>query len=149
MQLDRRGAGPSLAPACQSGRASSSTVDLGLFIVADGMGGHKAGEVASRWPSSGRRVHPRDARRPRDDLAVSLRSAPIAARPIAWRSRCGSPTARSTMQGERSRAHAGMGTTIVAVLVDGDRIVVGHVGDSRAYCLRGGQLRQMTRTTRG
>ncbi len=37
-----------------------------------------------------------------------------------------------------------MGTTIVAVLVDGDRIIVGHVGDSRAYCLRAGQLRQMT-----
>ena len=37
-----------------------------------------------------------------------------------------------------------MGTTIVAALVDGDRIVIAHVGDSRAYVLRGGQLLQMT-----
>jgi protein phosphatase len=40
---------------------------------------------------------------------------------------------------------AGMGTTIVAALVDGERIVIGHVGDSRAYLLREGRLEAMTR----
>jgi protein phosphatase len=46
--------------------------------------------------------------------------------------------------GERDPEHAGMGTTIVVALVDGDHITIGHVGDSRAYVLRDGSLRQMT-----
>jgi serine/threonine protein phosphatase PrpC len=46
--------------------------------------------------------------------------------------------------GEREPAHAGMGTTIVAALVEGSRIAIGHVGDSRAYVLRDGELLQKT-----
>ena len=45
---------------------------------------------------------------------------------------------------ERQPQYAGMGTTVVAALVDVDRIVIGHVGDSRAYLLSGGTLRQVT-----
>src|SRR5438128_12157302 len=44
-----------------------------------------------------------------------------------------------------SREYQGMGTTVVAALLDGDRLAVGHVGDSRLYLLRDGQLRAMTR----
>jgi PPM family protein phosphatase len=117
---------------------------LGLFIVADGMGGHKAGEVASRlavqavvefitathdgrdhtWPFPFDPSHSVAANR----IAVALRIA----------------NRRVHEEGSRVAEHAGMGTTIVALLVDGDRIIVGHVGDSRAYCLHAGQLRQMT-----
>jgi protein phosphatase len=46
--------------------------------------------------------------------------------------------------GERTRAHAGMGTTIVATLIEERCLVLGHVGDSRAYVLREGRLQQMT-----
>jgi serine/threonine protein phosphatase PrpC len=119
-------------------------LNLGLFIVADGMGGHNAGEVASRlavqavvdfitathdgrdhtWP------FPFDPNQSvaANRLAVALRIA----------------NRRVHEQGVRVPEHAGMGTTIVAMLVEGDRIIVGHVGDSRAYCLHAGQLRQMT-----
>jgi serine/threonine protein phosphatase PrpC len=119
-------------------------LDLGLFIVADGMGGHNAGEVASRlavqavvdfitathqgrdhtWP------FPFDPSR-----SVAANRVSVALR-IANR--------RVHDQGVKVPEHAGMGTTIVTILVEGDRIIVGHVGDSRAYCLHAGQLRQMT-----
>lgn len=119
-------------------------LDLGLLIVADGMGGHNAGEVASRmaveavvdfirkthagrdhtWPFPFDPTHSMAANR----IAVALR---IANRQVHE-------------HGAKVPAHAGMGTTIVAILVEGGRIVIGHVGDSRAYCLRAGQLRQMT-----
>jgi serine/threonine protein phosphatase PrpC len=118
--------------------------NLGLFIVADGMGGHKAGEVASTlavqavvdfitathdvrdhtWPFPFDPLRSIAANR----IAVALRIA----------------NRRVHEEGARVPEHAGMGTTIVALLVDGDRIIVGHVGDSRAYCLRAGELRQMT-----
>lgn len=119
-------------------------LDLGLLVVADGMGGHNAGEVASRmavdavvefirttrdrlditWP------FPFD---PRQSMSVNRLEAALR---LANR--------RVHDAGERDPAHAGMGTTIVAALVDGNRIVIGHVGDSRAYVLRDGLLLQKT-----
>jgi protein phosphatase len=119
-------------------------VDLGLFVVADGMGGHNAGEVASRmavdvvvdfirstqrggditWPFPMNPACSFDANR--IDVALKLANH------------------RVHDAGERDPEHAGMGTTIVVALVDGDHITIGHVGDSRAYVLRDGSLRQMT-----
>ncbi|HXG90260.1 MAG TPA: protein phosphatase 2C domain-containing protein [Vicinamibacterales bacterium] len=119
-------------------------LDLGLLVVADGMGGHNAGEVASHmaidavvdfiratkdshqvtWP------FPFD---PTQSVAVNRVSVALR---IANR--------KVHDAGARSAEHAGMGTTIVAALVDGQQIVIGHVGDSRAYCIRAGQLQQMT-----
>ena len=113
-------------------------------MVADGMGGHNAGEVASRmavetvvdfirathnvkeltWPFPFDPTQSIAANR----LSVALKIANRAVHD----------------QSARVPEHSGMGTTIVALLVEGDRIIVGHVGDSRAYCLRDGQLRQMT-----
>ena len=119
-------------------------LELGLFIVADGMGGHNAGEVASRLAVDAvvdfiRKTHDgRDHTWPFPfDPSYS-----VAANRVAVALRIANRQVHD--QGARVPAQAGMGTTIVALLVEDDRIVVGHVGDSRAYCLRAGQLRQMT-----
>lgn len=96
-----------------------------LFAVADGMGGHRGGEVASRLAIE--TMERRFARGERS-LAELVREANHAVF-------------------ERSisdRAVAGMGTTLTAALVEGDRLRLGHVGDSRAYLFRDGALRQLT-----
>ena len=119
-------------------------LSLGLFIVADGMGGHNAGEVASRLAVEAvvdfiRKTH---------DVVDHTWPFPfdpsqsVAANRVAVALRIANRLVHE--QGSKVPGQAGMGTTIVAVLVEGDRIVVGHVGDSRAYCLRAGELRQMT-----
>ncbi len=113
----------------------------GLCVVADGMGGHKAGEVAAR-------------------LAVETIVGALTA-PGADEWPFGFDPSLSTA-GNRLRTaihlahmqileiavssdqYAGMGTTIVASLVDGDRLAVAHAGDSRLYLLAGDRLRQVT-----
>jgi PPM family protein phosphatase len=100
-----------------------------FFAVADGMGGAKAGEVASAMAAetfegeadSGEPAEAqltrilREANRRIYDLAVS------------------------------DDSHRGMGTTVTAAKVTGDEVSLGHVGDSRAYRLRDGELEQLTR----
>jgi len=118
--------------------------DLGLYIVADGMGGHAAGEVASgaavetlhdfiaatagsedtTWPYERDEKLSRTANR----LAVGIRLA-------------------NKVIFEKSHAEqekSGMGTTIVAALVDGDDLQVAHVGDSRVYVFSQGALKRIT-----
>jgi len=100
-----------------------------LFAVADGMGGAQAGEVASRLAAAAFREF-RDA----DDLAPEERVDALvqeANRRIYARSR------------EDANA-TGMGTTITAALLEGERVAIGHVGDSRAYRIRGDDLEQLT-----
>jgi protein phosphatase len=118
--------------------------DLGLFLVADGMGGHNAGEVASRMAvnaivefikethDSGEMTWPFGFDPKRSMLANRL----MVALRIA--------NSRVHQAGMRELECSGMGTTIVAALTERDRIVIAHVGDSRAYRLRDGQLLQMT-----
>ena len=119
-------------------------LELGLFVVADGMGGHNAGEVASKLAIDSVVEFIRATHNGREmtwpfplDPAQS-----IAANRLAVALRIANRSVHD--QGSRIPEQAGMGTTIVAVLIDDTRIVVGHVGDSRAYCRRDGQLRQMT-----
>lgn len=111
--------------------------DLGLYAVADGMGGHAAGEVASRLAietlleaveREARSTPPRDA----DAAARVLREA------VAEANRRICDTIR---EHENLR---GMGTTVVAMLRAGDEAVIGHVGDSRVYLLRDGELLRLT-----
>ena len=106
--------------------------DHGLFAVADGMGGHAAGEVASGLAVealSELLARPRD---PAEDASELLSQAiEEASRSIAARS-------------EDNPEFRHMGTTVVAALVDGLRLSIAHVGDSRAYLWRGGQIRQLT-----
>ncbi len=101
-----------------------------LFVVADGMGGAQAGEVASMTAvqvfENG--LLPGD---PQQSLETSIA---LANRTIHDRA-------------HEDAALAGMGTTITAASVDGERdaVVIGHVGDSRAYRLRDGILQRLTR----
>lgn len=106
----------------------------GLFAVADGMGGHAAGEVASeiavRSLVDGFRERPAADRD--DDPRRRLEEAIVEAN----RRICESTAAHDDRRG--------MGTTMVALLALGDHVVVAHVGDSRAYLLREGRLRLLT-----
>jgi protein phosphatase len=108
--------------------------EFNVFVVADGMGGHQSGEVASRMAASTIagffRAQPRDG-----DMSDRLRSAVCDA------------NAKIFARADDSRAHRGMGTTVVAAAYapDTGRMHVVHAGDSRAYHLRGGSLKQLTR----
>jgi PPM family protein phosphatase len=101
-----------------------------IFVVADGMGGAQAGEVASKAAAD---AFDRDL--PQAPPERFLRETiEIANRRI-----------HELAQADPSRA--GMGTTITAAIVDaeGEEVGIGHVGDSRAYRLRRGKLEQLTR----
>ncbi len=118
--------------------------EIGLFVVADGMGGHAAGEVASRlaveeietvllqsegdeswtWPDTYDTGVSLTANKLR--FAINLANEKIR---------------RTTMERVECR---GMGTTIVAAIVRGVHCTVAHVGDSRAYLFRGGKLSPLT-----
>lgn len=104
---------------------------LWLWAVADGVGGYEAGDVASR-------------------MAVEILSQSVRA---AWENG-GAPavflgqairTVNEAILAESERRQAeGMGTTLTAVVFDGEYLYVGHTGDTRAYLIRGGSIRQLT-----
>jgi len=105
-------------------------VEAPLFVVADGMGGAQAGEVASRAAA--------------ESFAQNLPAAPperLLEETITGANRTIHELAR------KDPSLAGMGTTTTAALVDLDseEVAIGHVGDSRAYRLRGGKFEQLTR----
>ncbi len=110
-----------------------------LAIVADGMGGHKAGQVASRMAVDAVAEGIEAAGR---ELAGSL-NAERAEKLIA--EHIGRANARIFAAGVARPDYAGMGTTIVVGLWYDTRMSVGHVGDSRLYRLRAGALEQLTR----
>ena len=101
---------------------------FGLFGVADGMGGHKAGDVASRMAVEQVGEMLKD-QRPAPEL---LRSAIERANSRIFQA-----------QLEDESLH-GMGTTMTVIWEDEDRVLLGHVGDSRAYLLRNGQIAQIS-----
>ena len=121
-----------------------SDSEIRLFAVADGMGGHGAGEVASQlaieavtafirrssedtdfsWPYGIDRTLSMDGNRLRTAIHLANR--------------------RIFRTAENNDDYNGMGTTIVGLLVNGSRISVGHVGDSRLYVLSQGALEQLT-----
>jgi protein phosphatase len=106
--------------------------ETGLFLVADGMGGHAAGEIASReaaravenWVAA----NADHAGEPAEMLRAALLDA----------------NARVYAAQQENRALAGMGSTLTAILFRDDRYCVAHAGDSRAYLLRAGVLEQLT-----
>jgi len=101
-----------------------------LFAVADGLGGHAAGEVASAAAIESLRTH--DAEAGPDALLEALGSAMTEANREVARRAVEDPSRR------------GMGTTLTAMLWSGDRAALAHIGDSRAFRLRKGLLRQIT-----
>jgi protein phosphatase len=105
--------------------ADGSTV----LVVADGMGGHKAGEVASAIAV---RVLQRDLTQPGADPTAALRAAIEQANLEVWQEAEGDP--------EKS----GMGTTVVAAVIVGERAYLANAGDSPAYLVRDGAAEQIT-----
>jgi protein phosphatase len=99
-----------------------------LFVVADGMGGAQAGEVASRIAIESFQPGLQDASRPELELAVLARAA----------------NARIHELSHSNAEQAGMGTTLTAVYFGEREVAIAHVGDSRAYCMRDGQLMRLT-----
>jgi len=114
----------------RSANEDSYFVRAPIFVVADGMGGAQAGEVASKAAAE---AFDRDLPEgtPEPFLRETIEAANREIHELA--------------RDDPSRA--GMGTTITAAIVnaEGEEVVIGHVGDSRAYRLRGGRLEQITR----
>ncbi|WP_199430673.1 PP2C family protein-serine/threonine phosphatase [Qaidamihabitans albus] len=102
-----------------------------LLALADGMGGHAAGEVASKVVIAS--LAPLDDDEPGDDLLTQLREAVTQGNAAISELVAGDPDLD------------GMGTTLTAVLFSGSRLGLVHVGDSRAYLQRDGQFTQITR----
>ncbi len=117
--------------------------DAGLYLVADGMGGHAAGEIASRiaaesvsefidhtenedgtWPYA----YDESTTRATNRLTAALKIA----------------NTRVLEAMRKDTRLRGMGTTVVACLVDGESVSVAHVGDSRAYLVRDGEISRIT-----
>jgi serine/threonine protein phosphatase PrpC len=125
----------SFAAGTDVGRARASNEDSAyagrwLQAVADGMGGHVAGEVASAIAIRSLRLYDAPVAAPHL-VAVLGRSVAEANAAILRRT-------------EEEPALRSMGTTLTAMLWSGKRVAVAHIGDSRGYLLRGGRLRQIT-----
>jgi PPM family protein phosphatase len=117
----------------------------GFFAVADGMGGHRAGEVASRLALDTLDVYVR-----RSNATAGASEAPRASReamPTVNRLRAGVQLANDRVfrAAESCDDYTGMGTTVTAALIDADRLTWAHVGDSRLYLLDSAGFRQVTR----
>jgi len=108
--------------------------DRGIFVVADGMGGHAAGEVASEMA----------VRFVARDLG-SLKG--LSDDQVAERMRVSVRTANSAIFQRTLTEHdkRGMGTTVTALVLYDTRFLIGQVGDSRCYLLRDGKLTQITK----
>src|SRR5262249_5271397 len=117
--------------------------DEQLFIVADGMGGHASGEVASKMAAETvgefyQRTKDEDATWPyKVDRSLSY---------IENRLVCGIKLAnfRIFEAANRDIRFKGMGTTIVSALIKADKIYLAHVGDSRCYRIRDHKIQQLT-----
>ncbi|MGH2700450.1 MAG: PP2C family protein-serine/threonine phosphatase [Actinomycetota bacterium] len=101
-----------------------------LLALADGMGGHAAGEVAASLVLAA--LMPLN-NRPAGDPVVALREAAAAG------------NAAIAHHGTEHPEHEGMGATLTAILFAGEQIGLVHVGDSRAYLVRNGSLTQLTK----
>lgn len=114
---------------------SSSSLELPLFIVADGMGGHKAGEVASKMAVNViAEVMSRnnDNGYEEEDISNIIRKAIYEAND------------KILDKSLSSTDYNGMGTTVTMAYLTDDNIIIGHIGDSRAYIARGDKFIQLT-----
>ncbi|MBI3358033.1 MAG: Stp1/IreP family PP2C-type Ser/Thr phosphatase [Nitrospirae bacterium] len=109
--------------------------ELNLAIVADGMGGRPAGEVASKMAMEAiceLLVNAKEAE------GVSLFDLSYLSKAISYANK------KIFDASEKSKLYRGMGTTLVAALVHSEEVLIGFVGDSRAYLHRDGVLTQIT-----
>jgi protein phosphatase len=105
--------------------------DLELYVVCDGMGGMASGEIASSRTVATLLAAFAASKTSAEPVGTRLFQAIEAANTVIW-------------QNGQSVEHKGMGTTLVAVALEADRLVIGNVGDSRAYILQDGVCTQLT-----
>lgn len=111
--------------------------ELGLYLVADGMGGHQAGDVASRMCVEA--IHKRLA----ETLPLAKDDPDALGNTVLDALNHANQAIRRGPLFDRQQAN--MGTTVALVLTRGDEAIVAHVGDSRVYRLRAGKLIALTR----
>jgi serine/threonine protein phosphatase PrpC len=122
----------------------ATDIEIGLAVLADGMGGYNAGEVASGIATA--------------LISSETREAMIRHSPHEVDTTTGSPLAKTLLRDIIAKAntsifqsansqpqYAGMGTTLVVTLFCNNQITIAHIGDSRCYRQRGGKLEQVTR----
>ncbi len=142
--MHTRGVGASHTGRVRKNNEDSFLVDdeLGLYIVADGMGGHAAGEIASklaietvleaiRAGQAVRAAVAEGAAQPRDLVALLEKAVQSACLAVYQRSRS-------------NARFAGMGTTLTIALVAGAHLLLAHVGDSRLYMIRGDEVSRLS-----
>ena len=119
-------------------------LDLGLLVVADGMGGHAGGEQASRLAVE---TIQREVRAARDSTGGAferpsgIEDSPL---PDVMRQAVEAASAAIFDAAQADPELAGMGTTVTAALLDGAHAFVAHVGDSRCYLLRDAKIYQVS-----
>jgi len=117
---------------------------LSLFVVADGMGGHASGEVASQLAVHEFRNAVQAGHETIESYATS--EAGVGPQDVLTLLEAAVQTAGQAVyhKGQAEPEKRGMGTTTSALLISGDRGFIAHVGDSRIYMLRAGQVVQLT-----
>ncbi len=101
-----------------------------LFVICDGMGGHKGGKIASAMAAQV--IERQYTSNDEQDRSVALNAAIIAANQKIWQ------------VGSDNPEYQEMGTTATAAVIAGERLIVAHVGDSSLFLLRDGQICKIT-----
>ncbi len=117
--------------------------EFGVFVVADGVGGRKAGELASAITVNTFQSYAPQIKAAMDAYAATPnRDTRVAV--LQLLDRAANAASRRVYEAATATGRQGMTTTLVAACVGGGSAFIAHVGDSRAYLLRDGRLRQLT-----
>ena len=118
--------------------------DIGLFILSDGMGGEAHGEIASRLAVDTIALHCRESLTNPNLPFMGDRVPDLGEKTNRLASAIRMANQMIYESAQKHPAQRGMGATVVVVWIDGSRMSLAHVGDSRAYRLRVGSLEQLT-----
>ena len=118
--------------------------EFGVFVVADGVGGRKAGELASAITVNTFQNYAPQLRAAVDNFATSTNDRDARNNVLQMLDKAANAASRRVYEAATNTGRQGMTTTLVACVIGGGAVFVVHVGDSRTYLVRDGQLRQLT-----